>query len=96
MTEEQIKHLARLAEVYLSEEDLSRVRDEFNEVLDFVSKLQEIDTEWIQAMYTPIENLSLDYTRNTNTKIDKDICCSNVPHEVENDMIIIKSSTVEH
>ncbi len=96
MTEEQIKHLARLAEIYLSEDDLSRIKEEFNEVLDFVSRLQEINTESIEPMYTPIESLSLDYTRNTNTKIDEKICCENVPHEVENNMIVIKSSTVEH
>ena len=47
-------------------------------------------------MYTPIDSLELDYTRKTNTSVDKKLLLENSPHEVVDNMIVIKSSTVEH
>jgi len=95
MTDEQIRHLARLSEIELSDEDLEHMKWEFNSLLDFVWKLQEIDTEWVEKMFTPVDT-NLDYTRNANTSIDKEQALKNSPQEVENNMIVIKSSTVEH
>jgi len=96
MTEEQIKHLARLSEIELSEQDVKNMEKEFKSLLWFVWKLQEIDTEWVEKMYTPIDDVYLDYARNTNTEVDKKQLLENSPQEVENNMIVIKSSTVEH
>jgi len=96
MTEEQIRHLARLSEIELTDEDVENMKKEFNSLLDFVWKLQEIPTDWVEKMYTPIENVFLDYERKTDTSVDKEQVLKNSPHEVENNMIVIKSSTVEH
>jgi len=96
MTEEQIKHLARLAEIQLSDEEVEKMKDEFDVLLEFVWKLQSIDTTGVEPMYTPIENMTLDYTRKTNTKVNPQDLLKNSPHEIENNMIVIKSSTVEH
>jgi hypothetical protein len=47
-------------------------------------------------MYTPIENVRLDYTRKTSTQVNPEDLLRNSPHEIEDNMIVIKSSTVEH
>ena len=47
-------------------------------------------------MYTPIENLKLDYNRKTSTQVNSEDLLSNSPHEIENNMIVIRSSIVEH
>jgi hypothetical protein len=47
-------------------------------------------------LYTPVKNVQLDYTRKTNTNVDKKQLLENSPHNIENNMIVIKSSTVEH
>ena len=96
MNEEQIKHLARLAEIHLSDEELSKMKKEFDVILEFVWRLQQVDTEGVEMMYTPIDSLELDYTRKTNTSVDKKLLLENSPHEVVDNMIVIKSSTVEH
>jgi aspartyl/glutamyl-tRNA(Asn/Gln) amidotransferase C subunit len=36
MTEEQIRHLARLSEIELTDEDVENMKKEFNSLLDFV------------------------------------------------------------
>jgi len=96
MTEEDIKHLSKLSEIKLSEDEVEEMKNNFDELLNFVWKLQSINTEWVKKMYTPIESNKLDYTRWTNTNVDKQQLFKNSPQEVENNMIVIKSSTVEH
>ncbi len=96
MTEEQIRHLAKLSEIELSDEDIKSMEKEFDSLLKFVWQLQEINTEWVEKMYTPIESSRLDYSRITSTTVDKKQLLKNSPQEIENNMIVIKSSTVEH
>ena len=96
MTEEQIKHLSRLAELQLSEEEVQNMKKEFDAILEFVWRLQQIPTDWVKKMYTPIENVRLDYTRKTSTQVNPEDLLRNSPHEIEDNMIVIKSSTVEH
>ncbi len=95
MTEEQIKHLAKLAEIELSDEEVEHLKSEFATLLDFVGKLQSIDTQGVEMMYTPIESARCDYKRSTHTQVNIEDLLANSPHEVEDNMIVIKSSTVE-
>ncbi len=96
MTKEEIKHLSKLSEIQLSENELEDMKDDFDELLNFVWKLQSINTEWVEKMYTPVSTSKLDYNRKTNTEVNKKQLLENSPQEVENNMIVIKSSTVEH
>ena len=96
MTGEQIKYLAKLSAISLTDEEVEEMKKEFDVILDFVWKLQQIPTDWIEKMYTPIEEVRLNYQVDTDTKINKDCWLSNSPCETDNDMIVIKSSTVEH
>jgi len=47
-------------------------------------------------MYTPVDSNKLNYTRKTDTEVNKKQLLKNSPQEVENNMIVIKSSIVEH
>jgi aspartyl-tRNA(Asn)/glutamyl-tRNA(Gln) amidotransferase subunit C len=96
MTEEEIKHLAKLSELQLSDDEVEEMKNNFDELLNFVWKLQSINTEWVEKMYTPVDSNKLDYTRNTNTEVNKEQLLKNSPQEIENNMIVVKSSTVEH
>ncbi len=96
MTKEEIKHLSKLSAIQLSENELEDMKDNFDELLNFVWKLQSINTEWVEKMYTPVSKSKLDYNRQTNTEVNKTQLLKNSPQEVENNMIVIKSSTVEH
>ncbi|MFW0871431.1 MAG: Asp-tRNA(Asn)/Glu-tRNA(Gln) amidotransferase subunit GatC [Patescibacteria group bacterium] len=44
MQREDILHLASLARIELSEEEIQRFPDEIGEIVDFVSKVQELAT----------------------------------------------------
>ncbi len=96
MTEENIKHLANLSKLDISQEEVSKMKTDFDNMLEFVWKLQSIDTDWVDMMYTPIDSNKLNYERHTDTICSNKDIIKNTPHEVSDNMIVIKSSTVEH
>ena len=96
MSKINIEHLAKLSAISLDENEIKQMEKETELLLEFVWRLQSINTEWVEKMYTPVENHKLNIDRNTNTKVNNEELIKNSPNEVENNMIIIKSSTVEH
>jgi aspartyl-tRNA(Asn)/glutamyl-tRNA(Gln) amidotransferase subunit C len=45
LTPEEVTHIARLARVSLSQDELSRFQDQLSQILDYFQRLQEVDTE---------------------------------------------------
>lgn len=54
LTRDQIVHLSRLAHLNLNEEELDRVADELDQIVDSVARVQEIATEDVAATSHPI------------------------------------------
>ena len=50
LTSEQVKHVAELARIGLDEKETERFKDQLSAILDFVGKLQEIDTSKTQPL----------------------------------------------
>ncbi len=47
---QEIEHIARLARLGLSDEELSKLGRELNQVVQYVERLQEVDVEGVEAM----------------------------------------------
>lgn len=47
ITKEQIKHVANLAKLELSELEITRYEHEFNSILDYVAQIEEVDVSSI-------------------------------------------------
>ena len=45
LTPEEVRHIARLARVGLSQDDVTRFQDQLSQILDYFQRLQEVDTE---------------------------------------------------
>ena len=45
LSREQVQHVARLARVGITEEDIERFSHQLSDVLDYFERLREIDTE---------------------------------------------------
>ena len=50
LTLEEVEHIARLARLELSDEEMSRYREQLSSILDHVARLQELDTSEVPAM----------------------------------------------
>lgn len=50
LSHEEVVHIAHLARLALSQEELARYREQLSSILDHVAKLQVLDTEDIEPM----------------------------------------------
>lgn len=49
LTTEQVRHIAKLAHLTLTEDEVKRFTVELSSILDYVAKLQEVDTSSVEA-----------------------------------------------
>jgi len=66
VTKKEVEHIAELARLKFSDEELENYTEELNQILAYVEKLNELDTENVEPLSYPIENEST--LRNDETK----------------------------
>ncbi len=56
---EEVKHVAKLAKLGLAEEDIQKFQKQLTDIVDFVGKLQEVDTKNVEptSQVTGLENV---------------------------------------
>jgi aspartyl-tRNA(Asn)/glutamyl-tRNA(Gln) amidotransferase subunit C len=59
LSKEQVQHIARLARVGLSEEDVDHFSEQLSEILDYFERLSQVDTEGVPptAHTLPLHNV---------------------------------------
>jgi len=55
VSHDQVRHIARLARIAMSEEELERLLPELNNILGWVEQLGEVDTDGIEPLATVID-----------------------------------------
>jgi aspartyl-tRNA(Asn)/glutamyl-tRNA(Gln) amidotransferase subunit C len=58
LTREQVRHIAELAKLKLSDDEISRMTAQLSAILDYAARLQELDTDAIPptASVVPLQN----------------------------------------
>jgi aspartyl-tRNA(Asn)/glutamyl-tRNA(Gln) amidotransferase subunit C len=56
VTNEQVRHIAKLARIAMSDEELERLVPELNNILGWVEQLDEVDTEGVEPLTAVIPN----------------------------------------
>ena len=59
ITKEQVEHLAWLARLELSEDEKKLYTNQLNEILEYFSELDELDTEKVDPTYQVIGKLNV-------------------------------------
>jgi aspartyl-tRNA(Asn)/glutamyl-tRNA(Gln) amidotransferase subunit C len=59
LSKEEVLHIAKLSRIELKEEEVEKFREQLSEILTFVEKLNELDTEGIDPKFSviPPENV---------------------------------------
>lgn len=52
---EQVRHIAGLARIAMSEEEIARLAPELNNILGWVEQLGEVDTDGVEPLATVID-----------------------------------------
>jgi len=55
VTNEQVRHIARLARIAMSDEEIERLAPELNNILGWVEQLAEVNTDGIEPMTAVID-----------------------------------------
>ena len=56
VTEKEVRHVAKLARLALSEEEIAKMVPELNNILGWVEQLGEVDTSGVEPLTAVIEN----------------------------------------
>jgi aspartyl-tRNA(Asn)/glutamyl-tRNA(Gln) amidotransferase subunit C len=52
---EQVRHIAKLARIAMSDEEIERLAPELNNILGWVEQLAEVDTDGVEPLATVID-----------------------------------------
>lgn len=89
ITTDEVRHMAKLAKIKLSESDEKRFTGQLGNILDLFSQLQEVDTDHVLET-SQVTGLSRQY-RKDEIEITENIDAylRESPHEIEEGMIKI-------
>ena len=79
VTKNEVKKIAELARLEFSEKEIENYTVEMNKILDYMEKLNELDTNEIEPLSHPIENLNVFRDDIQNDSIDRESALKNAP-----------------
>jgi len=85
ITKEEVLHIAKLANISLSEDDIPKFHQWLSEALDYVRILDEIDTEGVEPTYqvTDLEGVYRPDKEQVEQHLSQEEALSNVPLKSE-------------
>ena len=83
LTPEEVKHIARLARVGLSDDEVARIQGQLSQILDYFQRLQQVDTGDLPptAHTLALHNVMRD--DEPKPSFDKEEVLANAPHREE-------------
>jgi aspartyl-tRNA(Asn)/glutamyl-tRNA(Gln) amidotransferase subunit C len=55
VSNEQVRHIAKLARIAMSDEEIERLAPELNNILGWVEQLEEVNTDGVEPLATVID-----------------------------------------
>jgi len=81
VTKKEVEHIAELARLKFSDEELESYTEELNQILAYVEKLNELDTENVEPLSYPIENENTLRKDETKECVTQKEALKNAPRE---------------
>ena len=79
VTNDEVKHIAKLAKLEFNDEEIIKYRDDLNKILEYVDKLNELDTENIEPLSHPIEGFNVFREDELRKSVDTEDALKNAP-----------------
>ena len=90
LTPEEVTHIARLARVGLSQDEMSRFQDQLSQILDYFQRLQEADTENIPPTAHTLAMHNIMRDDESRPSFDKEDILANAPQR-EGDLFRVRA-----
>jgi aspartyl-tRNA(Asn)/glutamyl-tRNA(Gln) amidotransferase subunit C len=88
ITTEELAHVARLARLSFSDEELSNFTGQLNDILGYVAKLEELDTEGVEPTAHALHVTNVFRQDNAESSLTVDEVVANAPEE-ENGAFVV-------
>ncbi len=89
ITQDELRHLAKLAKLELSDDELVKLTPQLDDILEFVSQLEEVNTKGVAETHqtTGLQNVYREDAINP-CEIEKELIeCS--PHKIRENSIVV-------
>jgi aspartyl-tRNA(Asn)/glutamyl-tRNA(Gln) amidotransferase subunit C len=83
ITKEEVEHIAQLAHIELTEEEKEVFTEQFNEILEFFRKIDEVDTANVPPMYHVLDIVNVYREDEVEETLPKENVLENVPKKEE-------------
>jgi len=84
VSRKDVEHIAELARLKFSDKELDNFTNQLNEILTYVDKLNELDTEKIEPLSHPVENNNVFRDDKVRPSVSKEDALKNAPAKDEN------------
>jgi aspartyl-tRNA(Asn)/glutamyl-tRNA(Gln) amidotransferase subunit C len=83
VTKNDVEKIAKLAKLKFSEEELENFTPQMNEILNYMDKLNELDTENIEPLSHPVEQTNVFRDDKLKTSVSTEDALKNAPSKDE-------------
>ena len=93
ISKEEVKHIAKLARLGLSEKEIEKFQKELSSILDYVEKLKKVDVAKIEATSHPlaVENVMREDEEKSKLKTQNSKRLLDLAPETKNGYVKVKS-----
>ncbi len=81
VTIKDVEHIAELARLRFNEKELDNFTHQLNEILSYVEKLNELDTENVEPLSHPVENSNVFRDDEVKPSVKRDEALRNAPEK---------------
>lgn len=81
VTKKDVEHIAKLARLKVTEEEAEHYTGQLNQILEYVEKLNELDTENVEPLSHPVENINVFRDDKLKPSINTEDALKNAPHK---------------
>jgi len=78
---EEVRHVARLARVGLSDEDVSRFQGQLSQILDYFQMLHDLETDGVPPTSHPLPLHNVMRTDSEDASLPRDAVLGNAPQQ---------------
>jgi aspartyl-tRNA(Asn)/glutamyl-tRNA(Gln) amidotransferase subunit C len=83
ITKELVLHIAELAHLKLKEDEIEKFQRDLNQILEYVDKLNELDTENVEPLSHPLPLINVMRDDKLKESVERDKALKNAPDATE-------------
>ncbi len=81
ISKDEVYSIARLARLEPAEDKMEQFSEQMDSILEYVRKLDEVDTSAVEPMYSPVENITVLREDRPEKEFSREEILRNAPEE---------------